>query len=81
MFQQEQPLIYLLYSQLTNVIQILITRTCRKVDLSYDKVFETSNLLEPKDVVLSDDCLKELSMVTELKKILCLKDALSHHMK
>ena len=75
MIQQDHSSYIKLLPLHTKFVITMSSETCRKVDLSYGNVFENSNLLGPKNAVLFDDCLKELSTVTELKKILFLKDA------
>jgi hypothetical protein len=81
-FQREKPLIHLLYSELSELIHVLIGRACKKL-LDYDKVFEPENLLAAADVVVSIEIHDELKKanLTDKERLLFLNNARNHYVE
>ncbi|KYM96691.1 hypothetical protein ALC62_12639 [Cyphomyrmex costatus] len=78
-FQREEPLIHLLYSELKNLIKILIGR-CKNTNLAYDEIFKGSNLLQPDKVVVDKTILDELDRCGDsVAKIQFLEKASNHY--
>lgn len=82
-FQKEEPLVHVLYSELTTLVQTLMGRICTQAAMKTNTVSEQmlvgDSLLPVKEVVCSEDVKSELAKLKELDQILIRKQAQRHY--
>lgn len=83
-FQKDEPLVHILYSELSTLIQTLISRVCKQSNLDkkytdVDSLLQEENYLPLKQINCSEPVLEALDHVSENDKMYFLKDIQKHY--